>query len=386
MLILKNLGLCLSPLDATLTKNRGEGGSIVPSSLLLAICAALLISPSAKAQEKSPPPHRVSRIEVYESSEELHETLQEKPALTFAAARAPQLTITVNDATKYQQIDGFGASLTDSSAWLISQKLSSSQRAQLLEMLFDRKKGIGLSMLRQPMGASDFALSDYSYDDMPPGGSDPELKHFTIDRDRQYILPVLREALAVNSKLKIIASPWSPPGWMKTSGSLIGGTLLPSSFTPLARYFVQQGGKRKFVAFVSEGMQTNNWPAATRKSPVPMTPGSPQAEVLPEIGVAESDLVVPRLHGLSPMHGTELDPILRNLGVRTIVAVGVSVNLALTNLVLDAVNAGYQVVVPRDAVAGLPPAYVEAVFEHTLGLVATITTAAEVVSLWEPTA
>ena len=239
VLILKNLGLCLSPLDATLTKNRGEGGSIVPSSLLLAICAALLISPSAKAQEKSPPPHRVSRIEVYESSEELHETLQEKPALTFAAARAPQLTITVNDATKYQQIDGFGASLTDSSAWLISQKLSSSQRAQLLEMLFDRKKGIGLSMLRQPMGASDFALSDYSYDDMPPGGSDPELKHFTIDRDRQYILPVLREALAVNSKLKIIASPWSPPGWMKTSGSLIGGTLLPSSFTPLARYFVR---------------------------------------------------------------------------------------------------------------------------------------------------
>ena len=126
--------------------------------------------------------------------------------------------------------------------------------------------------------------------------------------------------------------------------------------------------------------------AATRKSPVTMVPGSPQAEVVPEIGVAESDIVVPRFHGVSPMHGTELDPILRNLGVRTIVAVGVSVNLALTNLVLDAVNAGYQVVVPRDAVAGLPPAYVEAVFEHTLGLVATITTAAEVISLWEPTA
>jgi len=122
--------------------------------------------------------------------------------------------------------------------------------------------------------------------------------------------------------------------------------------------------------------------AATRKSPVPMTPGSPQADVLPEIGVAESDLVVPRFHGLSPMHGTELDPILRNLGIRTVVAVGVSVNLALTNLVLDAVNAGYQVVVPRDAVAGLPAAYVDAVFEHTLSLVATVTTAAEVLSVW----
>src|SRR5207245_1441479 len=108
----KRLNGFLTCLESTLTKNRGEGGSIVPSSLLLAICAALLISPSAKAQEKSPPPHRVSRIEVYESSEELHETLQEKPALTVAAARAPQLTITVSDAPRYQHIAGSAASLT----------------------------------------------------------------------------------------------------------------------------------------------------------------------------------------------------------------------------------------------------------------------------------
>jgi len=121
---------------------------------------------------------------------------------------------------------------------------------------------------------------------------------------------------------------------------------------------------------------------ATR-SAGPLLPGSPQAEVVPEVGVAASDLVMPRMHGLSPMHGTELDPILRNLGVRTLVAVGVSVNLALTNLVFDAVNAAYQVVVPRDAVAGLPPSYVDAVFEHTLALVATLTTAGRIVELWE---
>jgi nicotinamidase-related amidase len=114
-----------------------------------------------------------------------------------------------------------------------------------------------------------------------------------------------------------------------------------------------------------------------------MLAGSPETEVLPAIGVAESDLVVPRLHGVSPMHGTELDPILRNLGVRTIVAVGVSVNVALTNLVFDAVNAGYQVVVPRDAVAGLPAAYVDAVFEHTLGLVATVVGTDEVIVRWQ---
>jgi glucosylceramidase len=176
---------------------------------------------------------------VYESSEELHETLQEKPSLTFGSSRTPHLTITVNDASKYQEIDGFGASLTDSSAWLLSQKLTPAQRTTLLKQLFDTKQGIGLAILRQPMGSSDFSLTDYSYDDMPSGESDPEMKHFTIDRDRQYIIPVLREALAVNPKIKIIASPWSPPGWMKTSGSMIGGTLLPSSFAPLALYFVR---------------------------------------------------------------------------------------------------------------------------------------------------
>ena len=122
---------------------------------------------------------------------------------------------------------------------------------------------------------------------------------------------------------------------------------------------------------------------ATRKSPRPMVPGSAPAEIVPELAVAETDIVLPRMHGVSPMNATGLDPVLRNLGVRTIVAAGVSVNVALTNLVFDAVNAGYQVVVPRDAVAGLPPAYVDAVFENTLSLLATVTTAADILAVWE---
>jgi glucosylceramidase len=179
------------------------------------------------------------RINVVESSEELLESLQAKPALDFTSSRVAGLTITVDEATTYQQIAGFGASLTDSSAWLISQKLTIPQRRELLELLFDPKKGIGLSLLRQPMGASDFALEDYTYDDMPEGEADPEMKHFSIDHDREQIIPLLREALALNPNLKIIGSPWSPPGWMKTSGSMIEGTLLPSAYAPLAKYFVR---------------------------------------------------------------------------------------------------------------------------------------------------
>jgi nicotinamidase-related amidase len=113
-----------------------------------------------------------------------------------------------------------------------------------------------------------------------------------------------------------------------------------------------------------------------------LLPGSPAAAVVPEVPVEESDLVLARLHGLSPFQGTELDFVLRNLGVRTIVGVGVSVNVAIQNLAFDAVNAGYQMVIPRDAVAGWPRDYVEMVFAHTLGAVATLTTSAEVASAW----
>ena len=100
------------------------------------------------------------------------------------------------------------------------------------------------------------------------------------------------------------------------------------------------------------------------KAPVKLLPGSEAAAIVPEIPVAESDLVMPRLHGLSPFQGTELDFVLRNLGVRTIVGTGVSVNVAIQNLTFDAVNAGYQMVLPRDAVAGFPADYVEAVFQN----------------------
>jgi nicotinamidase-related amidase len=105
-------------------------------------------------------------------------------------------------------------------------------------------------------------------------------------------------------------------------------------------------------------------------------------DVAPEIGVDERDLVLTRYHGLSPMANTDLDPILRNAGVTTIVAVGVSVNIAITNLAFDAVNAGYQVVIPRDAVAGLPADYVEAVFTNTLSLVATLMSTDDVMAAW----
>jgi len=118
------------------------------------------------------------------------------------------------------------------------------------------------------------------------------------------------------------------------------------------------------------------------KAPVKLVPGSDAAQIVPELAVQDSDLVLARLHGLSPFQGTELDFVLRNLGTRSLVCVGVSVNVAIQNLAFDAVNAGYQVVIPRDAVAGFPRSYVDAVFANTLGAIATLVTSEQLLTAW----
>jgi nicotinamidase-related amidase len=118
-----------------------------------------------------------------------------------------------------------------------------------------------------------------------------------------------------------------------------------------------------------------------RKLP-PLLPGTAAVEVVPELGPEPSDLLLARLHGLGPMGGTDLDPILRNLGVTTIVGIGVSVNIGMQDFVFDAVNAGYQFVLPRDAVAGVPKEYADAVLDNTLSLLTTMTTTDAVLEAW----
>jgi biuret amidohydrolase len=122
---------------------------------------------------------------------------------------------------------------------------------------------------------------------------------------------------------------------------------------------------------------------ATRKLGIRLEPGSREADVIPEIPVQPEDLVLQRFHGIGPMGGTDLDAVVRNLGAATIVGVGVSVNVAITNFVMDAVNHGYQFVLPRDAVAGFPAAYADAMIDNTLSLLATIATTDAVVAAWE---
>lgn len=118
------------------------------------------------------------------------------------------------------------------------------------------------------------------------------------------------------------------------------------------------------------------------KTGVALLPGTEAVEVIPEIGVADDDVLLTRLHGLGPMGGTDLDAVLRNLGVTTVVGIGVSVNVGMMDFCFDAVNAGYQFVMPRDAVAGIPEDYADAVLDNTLSLVATLVTTDQVLAAW----
>lgn len=150
--------------------------------------------------------------------------------------------IAVDPDVTYQSITGFGASITDSSAWLIQNELNGTQRDELMQNLFSPDVGIGMSFVRIPIGASDFALTPYTYDDMPSGQTDPDLNNFSIAHDQSYIIPTLLEAIGIGEDLSFVASPWSPPAWMKNTQSLWGGTLNSQYYDAYAHYlqlFVQ---------------------------------------------------------------------------------------------------------------------------------------------------
>lgn len=206
-------------------------------STIFAACLGLAAVATAGAQ----------RVEMYQTTPDLLEALSHRHGMKFTSRQQAGTVpvIQVDDAQRFQLIDGFGASLTDAAAWLFAKKLNARQTERTFEALFSRDHGIALSFLRQPLGSSDLAVTFYSYDDLcaqtttacttSAGKSDPGLEHFSIAHDQEYIIPLLKMAIALNPDMHIMLSPWSPPGWMKTTGSMLGSnpeTKEPSSLKP----------------------------------------------------------------------------------------------------------------------------------------------------------
>lgn len=197
---------------------------------------------------------------------------------TVAWQRDPaghQNVIVVEPTRRYQTMAGFGASMTDSSAHVLSM-LPAEARTSIMSELFSPTEGIGLSMLRQPMGASDFAVEKgYTYDDQPAGQTDRDLSDVSIAHDRKDILPRLREAYELNPQLSFMASPWSAPGWMKDTDSLTQGSLLPKYHRAYAQYFVT------FIrAYAGAGIPTDY--LSLQNEPLYEPEDYPGMEVLPD--------------------------------------------------------------------------------------------------------
>jgi glucosylceramidase len=168
--------------------------------------------------------------------------LQQQTPISFTAGTGTGgQTINVNENTTYQQFEGAGASFTDSAAWLLnsSNLLSATTRNQVMQKLFDPNAGIGISFLRNPIGASDIARYSYTFDDVPAGQTDPNLTKFSIAHDQTDVLPLTKQALQLNPQIKVMASPWSAPPWMKDNDSYLLGWVESQFYPAYAQYFVK---------------------------------------------------------------------------------------------------------------------------------------------------
>lgn len=219
------------------------------------------VAQAAKTPTTPPAPVKNPLVTVTQTSIGLTQTLTPVARLRFGDSASPRglgvINVADSDANRYQRIVGVGAAMTDSSAWLLYDGLSASSFKRTMQALFG-PKGIHLTFIRVPMGASDFSAEGYpyTYDDIPVPGSDPGLQDFSIGHDRPYIIPALKEALKLNPWAQLIATPWTPPRFMKTNDNFDNtdndAGLLPSMYQSWANYFV------KFLkAYAAAGVPVN---------------------------------------------------------------------------------------------------------------------------------
>ena len=215
--------------------------SLFVSALVLVSCSSTTSSVDDSIQ---PSPIPVSKIELYQTKTDKSVSLQKQTPKVVT--QTPLTTIEIKPEVQYQEIEGVGASLTHSSAYVLSKNITATQRQDILKDLFT-KNGIGIDYLRLTIGASDFSYSgNFSLNDT---SNDIDMTHFNFDTDKDYFLPVLKEITQNNANLHLLGTPWSPPAWMKTNSSMVGGELKPEFYQAHANYltkYVQEMSKQGF--------------------------------------------------------------------------------------------------------------------------------------------
>ena len=200
-------------------------------ALYAAAATTTLVASAAFAVIQAAPSYAATTASVWLTTADQANKLTQQGSVTFGSGGSGSV-ITVNPNTAYQSIVGFGGSMTDASAYDI---WNSPSRGSIMSNLFG-SGGISLSFLRQPIGAADFSTSFYSLDD---GSADPSLSRFNITHDQAYLIPLLQQAKSLNPALSFMATPWSAPGWMKTSGNMVGGSLTGGDEAVFAQYLTK---------------------------------------------------------------------------------------------------------------------------------------------------
>ena len=298
--LLTSIWRCQTPSSAkeseTLRRPSLALGAAAASSL--AMLLGIMGAPSAQARAEGGGGQSSPQVNVWITTANGQQKLSRQAPVAFSTHPPADLTVTVDPTRTFQAMTGFGGSLTDSSAAVL-YSLSPSARDAAMHLLFDPATGDGLDFLRQPIGASDFvATQAYTYDDLPPGQTDYAQQHFSVAHDEAQILPLLRAAERINPRLTIMATPWSPPAWMKTSGSLIGGRLIdnPKIYFSYALYLL------KFVAaYRAQGVHVDA--LTVQNEPQNRTPGGYPGTDLP---ASQEEKVI-----------EDLGPMLRAAGLHT---------------------------------------------------------------------
>ena len=185
---------------------------------------------------------------------------KQSTSLNFTTSVNQYSTINVDSTTTYQEMDGFGFALTGGSASLINNLTSASRDPLIKELFSNDENSIGLSYIRVSIGASDLDPSVFSYNDMPTGQTDINLDNFSLKHDKVDLIPVLKSILQINPKIKILASPWSAPIWMKDNKNSKGGSLLPEYYDTYAKYFVRYITEMKSEGIPIDAITIQNEP------------------------------------------------------------------------------------------------------------------------------
>lgn len=253
--------------------------------ILIAMLSLLSCSTDDPGGGKPPvgpePPVAENEVSFYLTNADQSQKFQEQSdILIFGNTHNNYSTIKLNPSESFQTVEGFGYTLTGGSAEVINS-LSSTKKQELLQKLFGKgEEGIAISYLRLSIGASDLSSSTFSYNDLPEGQTDEDLSEFSLAPDMEDLIPLLQEILEINPEIHIMATPWSPPVWMKDNNSTIGGSLKPEYYDIYAQYLVKYIQEMKVLGITIDALTPQNEPLHPGNNPSMYMSAPQQAEFI----------------------------------------------------------------------------------------------------------